>query len=252
MSNHYHVNLRTRPDIVAEWSDYEVARRWLILCPIRYRTKKKAQSTVEDHIAVLAECPERIAELRRRLSSLSWFMGRLNEYIARAANKEDKVKGRFWESRFRCQVLLDEAAIAACMVYVDLNPVRAGLAPTPEKSEFTGIQMRIRKSTSHWLCPVSSVTDTNGILPMTEAEYFELVDRSGRMVRAHKRGVIDSDLEPILERIGARAEEWVNTVTRFEDKFGLAAGLLSNLRDFAQRLGRRWFVGVSTAQVSFV
>jgi len=72
----------------------------------------------------LADLPERIAQLRKRLCSLSWFMGRLNESIARAANKEDGVKGRFWEGRFKCQALLDEAAIVAGMVYVDLNPIR--------------------------------------------------------------------------------------------------------------------------------
>ena len=71
-------------------------------------------------------------------------MAQLNEFIARAANKEDKVKGRFWEGRFKCQTLLDEAAIAACMVYVDLNPIRSGVATTPEGSEFTSIQERIR------------------------------------------------------------------------------------------------------------
>ena len=71
-------------------------------------------------------------------------MGRLNEFIARAANKEDSVKGRYWESRFKCVDLLDDAAIAACMVYVDLNPIRAGLAATPEESDFTSIQQRIR------------------------------------------------------------------------------------------------------------
>ena len=269
MSNHYHVTIRTRPDIAAKWPDYEVARRWLILCPIRYRSKKKPELPVEEHINALADCPERIAELRKRLSSLSWFIGRLNEYIARAANKEDQVKGRFWESRFKCQVLLDDAAIAACMVYVDLNPVRALVAPTPEKSNFTGIQQRIRAfqkrimakeskkqgipdGSACWLCPIPVSTDPNGILPITETEYFDLVDRSGRLVRSDKRGVIDADLEPILQRMGINPEAWADTVSRFEEKFGLAAGLISNLRDFAKRIGRQWFSGYSSAQTSFI
>jgi len=128
MDNHYHITLRIRPDIAESWSDFDVASRWLTLCPKRYRSKKAKQVPVEDQIRNLAACSERIAILRKRLCSLSWFMKYINEYIARAANKEDGVKGRFWESRFKCQHLLDEAAIAACMVYVDLNPIRAGMA----------------------------------------------------------------------------------------------------------------------------
>ena len=57
----------------------------------------------EEEIRALADCPERIAQLRQRRCSLSWFMGRLNEFIARAADKEDRVKGRFWESRFHAR-----------------------------------------------------------------------------------------------------------------------------------------------------
>lgn len=145
LQNHYHTVLRTRPDVAAAWSDQEVASRWLTLFPRRCsKSRAKDTPSIEDQIRMLADCPERIALLRKRLCSLSWFMGRLNEFIARAANKEDEVKGRFWESRFKCQALLDEAAIAACMVYVDLNPIRAGLAATPEESDFTSIQDRIR------------------------------------------------------------------------------------------------------------
>ena len=39
MSNHVHVILRNRPDVVALWSDHEVARRWLTLFPGRVGIK---------------------------------------------------------------------------------------------------------------------------------------------------------------------------------------------------------------------
>jgi REP element-mobilizing transposase RayT len=307
MENHYHAILRTRPDIVVGWSDREVATRWLTLFPRHHDLRGTPIPAAEKEICALSDCPERIAQLRQRLSSLSWFMGRLNEFIARAANKEDGVKGRFWEARFKCQVLLDEAAIAACMVYVDLNPIRAGLAGTPEESDFTSIQERIRawqKETmttasvprepaqdmqsgsfdrdmrmlesareisnpvpehisalrnsfdgaalsACWLCPIQSDSERRGILQMTTAEYFDLVDKSGRMTRSHKRGAIDADLAPILLRIGANPEAWLETISRFGSKFCLAAGLLSNLRNFADQLGRRWLKGVATARTAF-
>jgi len=301
MENHYHTILRTRPDIVARWSDREVATRWLTLFP-----RRCGIAPVEEQIRALADCPERIAKLRLRLCSLSWFMGRLNEFIARAANKEDGVKGRFWEARFKCQALLDEAAIATCMVYVDLNPIRAGLAGCPEQSDFTSIQERIRawqKGTktaasvqreaeqdiqsgssgkdmrmveiagkisnpvrslvsgtgnSHdgagasWLCPIQSHSQGRGILPMTTAEYFDLVDMSGRMTRWDKGGAVDPNLAPILLRIGANPEAWIETVSHFGSRFWLAAGLLSNLRTFAAQLGKRWLKGVATARADFL
>lgn len=290
MENHYHSILRTRPDIVAAWSDREVAKRWLILFPHHH------DSPPDDmQIDALAQCSERIAELRKRLSSLSWFMGRLNEYIARAANKEDNVKGRFWESRFKCLALLDEAATAACMVYVDLNPIRAALAATPEDSDFTSIQLRIRTwarettssipagptqsigsgsfnqviasldnttqnatsidssdvHSSIWLCPIQSDFQRRGILQMTAVEYFDLVDRSGRVLRSGKRGSIDADLAPILLRIGANPDAWMDTISRFESRFRLAAGLISSLRNYAKQLGKHWFTGVTAARRAF-
>lgn len=266
MDNHHHTVLRTRPDLAAILSDHEVAARWLTLCPPRHRRKSKPAPSIEDHIGALARQPKRIAELRKRLSSLSWFMGRLNEFVARAANKEDEVTGRFWESRFKCQALLDEAAVAACMVYVDLNPIRAGIASIPEESDFASIQERIRAwaqentATSSdardiepetWLCPIAQNSRNNGILQMSSIQYFDLVDRSGRVIRTDKRGAIDPGLAPILLRIGVNPEKWDQTISRFGSTFFLAAGTLSNMRGFAGQLGQRWIKGLTTARAAF-
>jgi REP element-mobilizing transposase RayT len=275
MDTHYHTILRTRPDAVALWSDQEVAIRWLTLFPQHRSLRNSALPPDEKDIRALTDHPMRITQLRQRLCSLSWFMGQLNEFIARAANKEDKVKGRFWESRFKCQVLLDEAAIASCMVYVDLNPIRADLAKTPEGSDFTSIQQRIHSwrgkmmasteisAATHepipvsahvandWLCPIESDEGRRGILPMSTTEYFDLVDKSGQMKRSDKHKSIDADLASIWIRIGARPEAWFETVSGFGSKFHLAGGLVSSLRAFAGRLGRRWFQGTSAARVAF-
>jgi hypothetical protein len=67
----------------------------------------------------------------------------LSEPIAKRGNREEEVTGHFWEARYKIQPLLDEMAIAACMAYVDLNPIRAGIALTPETSNFTSVQDRI-------------------------------------------------------------------------------------------------------------
>ena len=144
MSNHLHVILRIRPDVAQSWSDEEIALRWRRLYPRRDQATGRCAEPEEHDLAMITSNPVRVARLRGRLSSLSWFMRCLNEPIARAANREDRCRGRFWEGRFKSQMLLDEAAVLACSVYVDLNPIRAGVASTPEESEFTSAYDRIR------------------------------------------------------------------------------------------------------------
>ena len=144
MSNHVHLVLRKRPDIAAQWSADEIARRWCRLFPLRDETTGEPIEPTEHDLAMITADYELLAERRKRLASLSWFMRCLCENIARAANDEDNTKGRFWAGRFKSVALLDEAAILACSVYVDLNPIRAGLATTPEESPFTSGRDRIR------------------------------------------------------------------------------------------------------------
>ncbi|MDB4778270.1 hypothetical protein OAG68_02320 [bacterium] len=70
-------------------------------------------------------------------------MAKTSEKIARMSNKEDQCSGRFWEGRYKAQLILDEASLLACAMYVDLNPIRAAMAATPESSDYTGAKDRI-------------------------------------------------------------------------------------------------------------
>jgi hypothetical protein len=134
--------VRTLPELIESWDDAEVARRWLQVFPGRSTVADEVEEVHELAIGALCADRDRLAACRRRLRDLSWFMRALNEPIARRANQEDECTGRFWEGRFGCQKLDDAGAALACMAYVDLNPVRAGMADTPEESRYTSVRDR--------------------------------------------------------------------------------------------------------------
>lgn len=260
MSNHIHLVLRTRPDWVERWSDLETARRWLMIFPspkARQEGRKQPESL---EARVLAGDEKRISELRSRLGNVSWFMRCLNENIARRANLEDDCQGRFWEGRFKCQALLDEPAVLACLAYVDLNPIRAGLADTPEKSEFTSGYDRIHSQTAAkrpasgpgaWLCPIGDEggPERRGILELSLLEYLEILDWTGRSLRSG--GGIPPHLDPILTRIGIDPIQWPRTAIGYGRLFQRVAGRVESIRKKAARLGRRWLCGLKAGETAF-
>jgi hypothetical protein len=128
---------------VQSWSAEELALRWLALFPPRDPATGEPVEPADCDINRIVSNPARLAVIRERLARLSWLMRSLSEPIARRANRADQCTGRFWEGRFKSQALLDESAILACSVYVDLNPIRAGVAPTPDESEYTSAFDRI-------------------------------------------------------------------------------------------------------------
>ena len=142
MSNHTHQILRSRPDVVAAWDDREVATRWLRITPNR-DADGNALPPTEARINMITNDPQKLAQTRVRLSDVSWWMRYFSHYMSVRSNQEDEASGHFWESRFGSEVLQSEASVLACMIYVDLNPVRAQLAATPEESDYTGAKDRI-------------------------------------------------------------------------------------------------------------
>src|SRR5262249_56590815 len=93
-----------------------------------------------------------VARMRERLQSLSWFMKCLKEPLSRMANREDKMRGTFFEGRFKSIAILDEESLLATCAYIDLNPVASGIAKVPEASPHTSIKERVDhvKTQNRW------------------------------------------------------------------------------------------------------
>lgn len=238
MSNHLHIVIKLCPAQAQSWSNTEVIERWLSLFkgPLLIQQWQAGESLSKTQLDTVSDM---IEVYRERLASLSWFMKCLNEPIARQANQEDKCTGHFWESRYKSQALLTEEALLSCMAYVDLNPIRADMAKTPEDSKHTSIKERINPefnltsaidsqkallALQHFQSTVKPLAQFEGDIRNEEQQgilfsledYLTLVDMTGRTLRDDKRGAISAHLPPILERLEINQEEWLNNATQFE------------------------------------
>ena len=258
MDNHLHLLLRLDSQKTQHWSPEEVARRWFALFPLR-DLSGKAMAVTEDRVARSAADAGWVAEIRRRLADLGWFMKCLKEPLARLANQEDRCTGAFWEGRYKSIAVLDEESLLATAAYIDLNPVAAGIARTPEESAHTSLRTRISHCQTNgtaetlrddlstltrnpaqeaglWLLPVdddrSHGSDRPGLYEgFTLSCYLRLVDASSRMIRAGKAS-LEADMAPIFQRLELDQSVLESTVVklfkprgRISNRLGCAAGI---------------------------
>ena len=244
MSNHYHLVLHINKDEALELSEHAVIERWQQNHKLPLLVQNWLAGKLNSDAEKLA-ASEIIEQWRERLWSLSWFMKELNFDIACQANQEDNCKGHFWESRFKSQALLDEQALAAAMAYVDLNPLRAGIAKTPESSEYTSIKARLaalnnQQETAPCLYPfIGNPTNNmlNGI-PFRLMDYIELVDWTARQYRENK-AVLDSSLPPILQRLNINQTTWLKACTKLERYRSTAIGCTCQAETAKQKLNKK-------------
>ena len=269
MSNHYHVVLRVDKDSALKLNDQQIAVRWrkLYQWPLLVENYLKGQTDA----AETDKAQQIIQKWRNRLHDISWFMRCLNEHLARKANKEDNCTGKFWEGRFKSQALLGEAAVLTCMAYVDLNPIRAGVADTPETSDHTSVQKRIEylatsahKQKSKYktkrkkkhnpdslskikLMPLVKQTNDKhpNAIGYTLKDYLELIDWIGRSKRNDKRGAINDRTPPILQRLELNADDFIEHVLTYDDKYfyPVAMGPIDQLIKLAQHWKQKFIKG---------
>jgi REP element-mobilizing transposase RayT len=279
MSNHYHLVVRVDRERVADLSTHEVIQRWAQLYqgPLiirRYLSEKRKDMSPGE----LNQVEKLADQYRQRLCDLSWFMKNLNEFISRRANAEDDAKGHFWESRYKCQALLDEQALLAAMAYVDLNPVRAAIAETPEESSHTSVQERIKQvksepqtaepqiataaeseeNTSELknipvapLLPFDPTSHLRAGIPFALDDYLDLVDTVGRAVHPSKRGYIPEHTPAILVRLGIDIEKFITHSDHFIERFGNHVGTPARLIQLAAARNARYLRGMSRSRELF-
>jgi REP element-mobilizing transposase RayT len=237
MHNHTHLLLHVDIESNTLMSDLEVLHRWSRVRKLDAICCKYLLPSLRDELNEfeLEYIKSVIKKIRDRLKNISWFMSLLNNYIARRANKEDECTGRFWEGRFKSQALLTKRAVLACMSYVDLNPIRAGISNCLLNSHYTSIQRRLRRSER---------SKQTLLLPVNQMSYRTKEDYLSKL----KLSDYESHLESVLNfrRLpGKRCNLysglenqpiWIKRAQNFESEFPYMAGDAANMLVFRRQV----------------
>ena len=155
--------------------------------------------------------------------------------------------------RFKSQILLSQNAILAAMAYVDLNPVRAKIVGSLGNSKNTGIKLRMEKIAKSQtladglLSPIAGLT-TFQLPKLSEAEYIEFVDQTGRIMHPGKRGMIGAHEPPALRKLGPDMNHWTMQVKGIGSGYWRAVGTAEELIEKAVEIPRTWLCGVGYAR----
>ncbi len=264
LSNHVHTVVRINPDAARLWTALEVARRWYRLFPrVLARVRARATSPEEadrleqQFLENVAAQDGRIRILRARLADLGWFHKMWKEPLARLANRQDDCTGHFWEGRFKSYRLLDDAAVLAGMVYVDLNLFRAGMVQSLEACHFTSLLQRLEPikaaqggddrsppgsptSTSQRRRPRARtwLLSTDEVLGMTPRQYVSLVAQTGGVP------IDQADHDSRLTALGIDPPRWKQVLTTTARRVGSVVGNAINCLKEAQRRRARRVVNL--------
>lgn len=185
-------------------------------------------------------------------------MGRLNEPLAKQSNNEDFCSGSFWQGRDSSQALLDEAAVFSCMVYVDLNPIRAKITEKLEESNNTSIKKRLETLKEaapidiqkHLDKSITAITTQikERMLPMSLKDYIELVEWTGKSIVHPTKASTPPHISLCLQRLNLQQSHWLKQIESFNQNYCHVVGSIEQIRAKAKQLKLRYMKGISAAK----
>ncbi|MFO1490540.1 MAG: transposase [Kiritimatiellia bacterium] len=140
MSNHYHALIEvparrelSEPEILARVQAQVGAERYTAICREVARLRKMGGEVGERAVA------KRLAEITKRMYTLSGFMHTLNQSMSEWYNRKYRRIGPLWAGRFKSLIVEGCGhALLAVAAYIDLNPVRAGIVKDPKDYRWSG------------------------------------------------------------------------------------------------------------------
>jgi len=260
MDNHYHIVLYLDPLAPQKWSNDEVAEKWLLAYPGKLDKPEFAQQRELKKQAIMSD-KAKLKSYRKRLGKLSWFMGRINEPLAKISNVEDDCTGAFWQGRYSSQALLDEASVLSCMCYVDLNPVRAKITEKLEESHHTGIKKRIEKIKQN--VQENQTTELNQTIEaiagslksqrmmLSTNDYFRLIEWTGKSIIYPNKATIPPHIKSIIGGLNLQQTHWLKQIEKFNQHYCHFVGPVDLIREKAKSISKRCLRGISSAKLLF-
>jgi putative transposase len=157
MSNHFHILVRVPEKEAADAAvtDEELIRRVerlngekaaAVLAGMQPEVLREAALKLDGHPlnpaangTVVERWEKRRAQVLRRMHDVSEFMKCFKERVTGWYNRKLQTHGTVWGARFKSLVVENRAEVLrAVALYIDLNPVRAGLVEDPKDYRWCG------------------------------------------------------------------------------------------------------------------
>lgn len=251
--------LAAHPSQVQSFDDTEVARRWLSLCPTLRHPKMRSCELTEEEILAFCSDPLHIAEIRSRLSDMSWFLRLLQQRVALFCNQEDNVKGHFWSDRYRSILILDNLFHSLGMANVDLGALQIHPGKPFTASDLISAlhQLHAMVEASNRALPAANATgcleggsgattasaglcsDNLCVHGQRPAEYLEFVNRVQRAFCGDSPTIMSAGAPAVLLDDWLPGEVLTAFLLNFDLLFSHVAGSPARMAAFVTKSGRR-------------
>lgn len=152
-----------------------------------------ARASVAVHAWLLMENHLHLLLTPQDAAGLPALMQGVGRRYVRHFNTRQQRSGTLWEGRYRATVLDPQAWLLPCMVYMDLNPVRARLAPEARDYPWSSHGHYAGLRTDRWLTPHAQYWALGNTPFAREAAYAERVQTG--LAAAQQQAITDATLQ---------------------------------------------------------